>query len=196
MPAAAHVRRLRETLSGPLTFGELAGRMGRDGIGLLAVVLAVPFLQPVPLAGLGTPVGLVLAAAGLQLARGKGELALPGFVARRRLDARVVEKLLALAERLLRFVERLTRPRWRTVIAPRVYGGVIAALGIALAVPVFVPLGSPSIALAIALLGLALLEEDGLIGLLGLLAAVASLALHVAFAALVWSGGKKLGVRL
>lgn len=190
MAAAAHLRRLRESLEPPVTLGSLAGRLGRDGAGLLAVLIAVPFLQPVPLAGLGTPFGLLLAAAGLQLMRGAEALSLPGFVARRPLEARVVERVLGAAEKVLGVLERWTRRRWGAAHSPRLLGLGLVLTGAMFAVPVFVPLGNPVTAAATILLGLALLEEDGLLGLLGLLGAGASLALHAAFLALLWKGGR------
>jgi hypothetical protein len=188
MSAAAHLRRLRETLAGPITLGELSKKLGRDGIGLLAFLCALPFLQPIPLAGLGTPVGFLLAAIGLQLARGHESPVLPRFAAERRLEPATVARLLSMAERVLVFAERFARPRWPGLArSPRLIGGAIVALGAIFIVPVFVPLGNPLTAAPLALLGLALLEEDGLLCALGVAGTLADLAYHAAFARLVWS---------
>ena len=191
MAAAAHLRRLRETLAGPITLGELAAKLGREGIGLLAFVIALPFLQPIPLAGLGTPVGFLLAAIGLQLARGHEAPILPRFAAERRLEEATVTRLLSLAERFLGRAERFARPRWPALArSPRLIGGAIIALGAILIVPVFVPFGNPLTAVSLALLGLALLEEDGLLCALGLAGTVLNLAYHAAFAGLLWNALK------
>jgi hypothetical protein len=195
MAAAAHLRRLRETLDGPVTLGGLSSRLGREGAGLTAFVCALPLLQPVPLAGLGTPIGLLLVAIGWQLARGREAAALPAFVASRRLEAETVDRLLAAAGRLLTGAERLARPRWRPLGSPRLFGAAIVVLGTILAVPVFVPFGNPLTGAPLALLGLAIAEEDGLLGALGLAGTVLDVAYHAAFAGLVWSGVKHLAAR-
>jgi hypothetical protein len=193
MSAAAHLRRLRETLDGPLTLGELVDRLGRDGIGLLAVVLSVPFLQPIPLAGLGTPVGIVLAAAGIQLALGHERMPLPAFAARRRLEAGVVDRVLTAAEKVLGTLERFTRPRWQSAAhMPRALGAAMFVLGVIFAIPIFVPFGNPLTAASMVALGLALLEEDGLLAIAGLLGTAATVALHAGFLWLLWSGGRAL----
>ncbi|MDE2141405.1 MAG: exopolysaccharide biosynthesis protein [Elusimicrobia bacterium] len=188
MPAAAHLRRLRETLDGPVTLGELVSRLGREGIGLLVFVLALPFLQPIPLAGLGTPVGLLLIALGLQLIQGRDEPKLPRFVMARRLEKATVDRLLAAAERLLGIIERFARPRWDFAArSPRVYGTSIVFLGLLFAIPVFVPFGNPIAAAPLAALGLAMLEDDGLLGALGVGGTAFAWAYHGAYARLIWA---------
>jgi hypothetical protein len=168
MPAAAHLRRLREALDGPITFRDLVARLGREGIGLLAFLLALPFLQPIPLAGLGTPVGILLMALGLQLALGHDTPALPRFVADRRLEKETVDRLLSGAERVLNAVSRIAKPRWAFAArSPRAYGAALTAL-----------------------IALALLEDDGLLGILGLAGTLGTVAYHWAYLRLVWIAGK------
>ena len=188
MAAAAHLRRLRETLEGPVTLGELSAKLGREGIGLLAFLCALPFLQPIPLAGLGTPVGLLLAAVGVQLVRGHETPTLPRFASERRLEAATVTRLLTMAERFLAFTERFARPRWPALArSPRLIGAAIVTLALIMIMPVFVPFGNPLTAAPLALLGLALLEEDGILCAFGLAGTAVTAAYHAAFARLVWN---------
>jgi hypothetical protein len=197
MSAAAELHRLREGLRGPITLGELVSRLGKEGVGLLAVLVSLPFLQPLPLAGLGTPVGLMLAAVGVQIARGHDAPALPRFVARHEMKKEAVDRLLAWAERLIVFIERFAHPRWIPVArSPRAFGAAIVALGLLFAIPVFVPLGNPLTAAALALLGIAMLEDDGLLGALGLAGTALTIAYHAAFFRLFWNGALALGARL
>lgn len=197
MAAAAHLRRLRATIDGPITLGELSARLGRDGSGLLVLLVSLPFLQPIPLAGIGTPLGLLIFGVGVQIARGRETPLLPRFVASRRLEAATVERLLSGAERLLARLERFARPRWRPVArSPRALGGAIAMTGLLLSVPLFVPFGNPVSAAPMALLGLALLEEDGLFGALGLAGTVVTFVYHAAFARAAWIAAKALAARL
>ncbi|MFI5347411.1 MAG: exopolysaccharide biosynthesis protein [Elusimicrobiota bacterium] len=191
MPAAAHLRRLRETLTGPVTLGDLVARLGKEGLGLLAFLISLPFLQPIPLAGLGTPIGLMLMALGVQLALGREAPALPRFVAERRLEKETVDRLLNAAERILGAVEKIARPRWSFAArSPRTYGTALVLLGFILAVPIFVPFGNPITAAPLALIGLALLEDDGLLGLLGLTGTAVTLAYHGAYLRLLWIGAR------
>jgi hypothetical protein len=188
MAAAEHLRRLREGLGGSLTLGELAARLGREGAGILVILLAAPFLQPLPTGGLSVPAGLLIAAAGLQVARGGERLALPEFVARRRLEEGALRSLLAAAEKVAAFLERAARrrgPAWSR--SPRALGVAIAAVGALLAVPLYLPLSAMACGAALLLLGLALIEEDGLCGLLGLAAAALCMVYHVAAVRLAWS---------
>ena len=193
MAASAHLRRLRATINGPVELGPFAAGLGREGIGLLAVILSAPFLQPIPMAGLGTPVGILLAALGVQLASGRKTLALPRFVAARRLEAATVARVLAWAEKFLGLVERFTRPRWPAAARmPRTVGAAMAVLGAIFAIPIFVPFGNPLTAAAMLLLGLSLLEEDGLCAVLGLLMTAVTCVAHAVFFALLWKGGRAL----
>ncbi len=193
MAAAAHMRRLRQTMEGPTSLGTLAARLGHDGIGLLTIILATPFLVPLPLAGLGTPVGLLMIAAGLQLALDRKTLALPRFVADRRLEARTVEKALAVTEKILNRLERFARPRWAFLAHQTgLLATAIVVLGIGFAIPFYVPLGNPVSAIATILLSLGLLEEDGLLVFSGLATACLSAYMHVAFLAFLWHSGRAL----
>lgn len=187
MAAAAHLRRLREHLSGPVTLGELSKKLGREGIGLFAFFCALPFLQPIPLAGLGTPIGILLVAIGLQLARGHETASMPRFAADRRIEAATANRLLGAAEKALGFMERFTHPRWPAVVeSPRLVGAAIVVLGCIMFVPVFVPFGNPLTAAPLALLGLALLEDDGLLCAIGLAGTLATMTYHAAFAEIAW----------
>jgi hypothetical protein len=192
MSAAAHLHRLRETLDGPLTLGELSAKLGAEAPGLLVFLFSLPFLQPIPLAGLGTPVGLLLAAIGLRLARGGGALQLPDFVAKRRLEAHATARILSWSEAGLGFVERILRPRKRGVVPKRACGAAIILLGIIFSVPIFVPLGNPATAAPLACFGLALLEEDAVFAGLGFFGTAATFAYHAAFLHWVWIGAKTL----
>ncbi len=196
MAAAAHLRRLRETLDRPVTFGELTASLGREGAGLLIFLGALPFLQPIPMAGLGTPVGFLMAAIGVQLMRGHEAPSLPAFVASRRLETATVARLLGAAERVLGLVERVARPRWAPIArSPRLLGAAVAVLGLIMIVPVFVPFGNPITAVPLALVAVALIEDDGVIGALGLAGTVLAVAFHAAFARLIWAALERLAAR-
>jgi len=193
MAAAAHLRRLREGLAGPLTLGEVSERLGREGAGLLVLLLSAPFLHPLPTGGLTIPAGLIVAAAGWQTARGAESLALPRRAAERRLEEPALRRLLGFAEKVVGFLERAARARGPAFArSPRLLGAAIAALGLMLALPFYLPFGAMACAAPLVLLGLALTEEDGLCGALGLVGAIGAAAYHVAVVRLLWALARKV----
>ena len=196
MAAAARLRRLRTELTGPATVGELNALLGREGVGLLVFFIAIPFLQPIPLAGIGTPIGLALMALGVQLTQGRGAPALPASLAGRKLEAETVARLLSGAERVLAAVESFAKPRGPALFRSGfLLGPAVVLLGLLLATPFYVPFGNPFTGLPLALIGLALMEEDGLMAGLGLLGTVITYAYHAAFAKLAWAAAKALFAR-
>ena len=84
---------------------------------------------------------------------------MPGFVAKRRLEATATARILAWAGSALAFVERTLRPRKRGVVPIAACGGAIMVLGFIFAVPIFVPLGNPITAAPLACFGLAQLPQ-------------------------------------
>ncbi|OGS37278.1 MAG: hypothetical protein A2506_06140 [Elusimicrobia bacterium RIFOXYD12_FULL_66_9] len=110
-------------------------------------------------------------------------------MADKRLEPASVQRILAAAERLLAFLERFARPRLRFAVRElRVLGVAIAVTGFVFALPLYLPFGNMLSAMGLVLMGLGLLEEDGLLASLGLMLAAASLAYHIAGVALAWEG--------
>lgn len=184
MAAAEHLHRLRAAVDGPITLGELSARLGEEGFALLVVFLCLPFLQPVPLAGLSTAVGLYLAFAGVQHAGGRGVPWLPAWLAAKRLEERHVQRLLGLAERFFTLVEKFARPRFPALARRHdMVGFVIAGLAALLCLPLPIPFSNMSCAVGMVLLALGHLEDDGLLAAGGLLGGAAALAYHAALIA-------------
>lgn len=148
-------------------------RAGDDrGFALALLLLAFPFVLPVPSLGMSAPIGAALALAGIGLAIGR-PFWLPARVQRHRVSLPAIARLTAVVERLsLR--GRLVRPRLGLLVSPRMRGAfgvsLFAAAGV-LALPVPLPLSNFFPALAILLLGLGWLEGDGLTVLAGHVAA-------------------------
>jgi hypothetical protein len=166
-------------------FETLAGR----GHAALLVVLAFPFCLPVPLPGLSVVFGVILAFVGLRIAFARRPW-LPRWILARPLRREI---LVGLANRLASFekrTSRMLRPRivylCRDVRMHRVSGIVIAILGALLALPLPIPFTNIPAALPILLLGLGLLEDDGLFVIFGY--ATAFFAFGI-FVALFWFGG-------
>ncbi len=193
MAVARHLRALEAAVDGPLTLGELVRRLHHDGFALLVIFMCLPFLQPLPLGGLSTVLGPIVALLGVQLARRRKELTLPAWIAARRLEKDAVRLLLGAARRFFALAEKISRPRWRALAAgERAAGAGIAVSGALLALPFPIPLSNLICAGPAALLALGALEEDGLLCALGWLGMLVSIAFHVGLILLGAEGTRAL----
>lgn len=180
MAVERHLRALEAAVDGPRTLGELVHRMHHSGFGLIVIFVCLPFLQPIPLGGLSSVIGPFVALQGVQLFRGKKELHLVSWIAHRRLEAKTVHVLLGAARAFFAFADKVTRPRWGTLArSERAAGAGIALSGALLSLPFPIPLSNIICAGPAVLLSLALLEEDGLLALLGWLALGFAVAFHI-----------------
>lgn len=180
MAVERHLRALEAAIDGPITLGELVHRMERSGFGLIIIFVCLPFLQPIPLAGLSTVIGAFIALQGIRLVRGRQEMTLPVWIASRRIEEKTLHLLLGAARRFFALADRVSKPRWRMLAAnPRAAGVGITLSGALLALPFPIPLSNMICAGPAVLLSLALLEEDGLIAVLGWLAMAFSISFHV-----------------
>jgi hypothetical protein len=149
---------------------------------LLIMLLALPFIQPVPLPGLSTPLGLAIVLIALRLSLGQRPW-LPMKIQRARLPAGFFGKLISFTSRLLRFLESVLRPRWPAITGRawfnQVHAIVILVSALVLLLPLPIPLSNLLPAWAIFLLACGLLERDGLFIGLGYFAFAAGIAYFV-----------------
>ena len=192
MPVARHLRALEAAVDGPMTLGELAHKMHHAGFGLLVIFVCLPFLQPLPMGGLSTVLGPFVALQGVQLARRKKELKLPSWIGRRRLEARTIHLLLGAARKFFALAEKASRPRLRALCSERAAGAGIALSGALLALPFPIPLSNVICAGPAVLLALSVLEEDGLLALLGWAGMLVSIAFHIGLVMLGAEGTRAL----
>jgi hypothetical protein len=140
------------------------------GYTLLLLLLAIPFCTPLPLPGLSTPFGMVIALLGLRMALGQKPW-LPDWLLDRRLPARFFPRLLSAARRLVKGLEWLLRPRWvewmRQPWVKRGLGVMVMTSGLLLLLPLPVPMSNLFPALTVVLVSAAGLEEDGLVASAG-----------------------------
>lgn len=145
-----------------VTLGELRDRLARRGFGLLMIVLALPTLIPVLPPGSAAFIGLLYILLSLQMLFGRDEPWLPARLSRFRLSARTIASLRDRGVPFLRRVERFSRPRPLLVderVATRAVALVVLLLGIILLTPL--PFLNTLPALAVMLMGIGLLNRDG-----------------------------------
>ena len=152
----------------PLTMGEVADGLGGSSFSLLCIILSLPFLTPISLGPLATVGGLTLAAIAWQLVRGDLAPSLPQRVRAIEMSPRIWQGLLETCAKIVRFCGRFSRPRYRRWVdgtaGARLRGFLIIAAALLMAVPLFgLPFNNALPALAIIVVCLAELEDDGLL---------------------------------
>lgn len=173
-----------------LRLGDILEKFPQRGHALLIVLLSFPLTLPVSIPFIAGPFGLVLAFVGLYLFIGKTPW-LPRALRTKPVSRRMLEHSVARLLALFQFVEHLLRPRFPAfstgAVAVRCHAVYVLVLGLLLALPVPlpVPFSNTVVAIPIFLCGLGLLEEDGLLVLLGYMAVVPCV---VYYGAVVWLG--------
>lgn len=158
-----------------VTIGQILDALDARAFGLATLLFAIPSCVPMP-PGVPTVVGVALLIVSLQMVAGRKELWLPRFITRNGFSR---SALIAGLERFvpfLRIIEQVARPRFlfMTGTAGTILVGIlILVMAIVLILPL-PPGGNFPPALACAILGLGMVERDGLIILLGALATVAA----------------------
>ena len=181
-----HARPLSQILSevtagedGVLSIDQIVAAFGPRALGVLLFVFATPNLLPLP-PGSSTVLGAPLVLFSPQLMIGVHSPWMPGFLARRRIPGRSLGAAFRRIIPWLKKVERLSRPRLTFLFGPvgdRLIGLVCFLLALVLLLPI--PLGNMAPAAAIALLGLGMVQRDGVLAILGYLAAAISVGLLV-----------------
>ncbi|MEO6002808.1 MAG: exopolysaccharide biosynthesis protein [Opitutus sp.] len=155
---------LREFEVENVTLREVMAVLHGRGYVLLVMLLALPFSTPIPLPGLSTPFGLVIALIGARLSLGQKPW-LPQRLLDTRLSPKFFVKVFAAARKILRGFEYLLRPRllWMTG-SPRLlqlHAVPILLCAVLLLLPLPIPFSNILPAFSILLLAAGLLERDG-----------------------------------
>ncbi len=146
-----------------IRFGDLVEPLHERAFGFLVLVLALPNFIPVP-TGIGGPVGVLIALAGLQMLLGLVKPWLPRRLAEYRVARSAAEKTLNFGLPLLTRLERLARPRLERLThrpASLFTGLLLMVIGALLALPI--PFTNWPIGALLLLYGIALMERDGIL---------------------------------
>lgn len=145
---------------GDVTLRNLTERLGDRTFGMLLVLMAVfnliPFVSMVA--------GIFVSLLGMQMAIGLKGAGLPKAILDRQLSPVHVIMALEKFEPKVRAIEKYIRPRWHFTEAPiidRINGLVIMILGMIITLPI--PFTNLFPALVVVLMGVGLLERDGLV---------------------------------
>jgi hypothetical protein len=178
MPTPGQPRKLSEDLAlivrefevETVTVREAIGLLQGRGYMLLVMILALPFSTPIPLPGVSTPFGFVIALIGLRLALGQKPW-LPAKLLDVTLPPKFFAKVFAATQKIMRGIEYFLRPRllWLTesAVLRQLHAVPIFLAALLLLLPLPIPFSNTLPGWAILLLAAGLLERDGLFILAG-----------------------------
>jgi len=178
---------------GRVTLGEIVSALGSRSLGSFLLVLAIPTVMPVPL-GLSVLFNLPVLIYTAQMARGRGTAGLPHWLLRRSVDSPSLVQLIGRTLKLLRAVEHLTRPRLLRLTAPGLEGWIgRACLVMAATAIIPLPLVGWLPGFGLVLVGLGLIERDGVAVAIGLGLGAAGLGFFLTVIhGLLWAGNALL----
>jgi hypothetical protein len=163
------------------TFGDLIEALGTRSSLILSIFLSLPFCLPIPVPGLSCFLGAIIFFLGVWMSLGKVPR-LPKIWWNRRVPTHLFGKIFTLGEKTLELVESLVCPRLLALTTPqwsrRLNGLLIAYLGFLLALP-YPPGTNFPPAANIILLSVGVLEEDGVVLLLGYIGIMLNTALFI-----------------
>jgi len=158
-----------------VTIAQILDALDARAFGLATLIFAIPSVIPMP-PGVPTVVGIALLIVSIQMVTGRQELWLPKFLSKRAFSRAALVSGFEKIKPQLEFIERIARPRLLYLtgkVATVMIGIVILLMAIILILPL-PPGGNFPPALACAVLGMGLVERDGIIVLLGLVVTVAA----------------------
>ena len=161
-----------------VTLGALRDALEDRSFGVLLFIFALPNLVPVSVPLLSAVLGAPLVLLAAQLSYGRHQPWFPDWLARQSFPRQslvtVVNRTLPALERL----EALLRPRLTGLLSwtgERLIGVALLILTVVLTLPI--PLGNWLPAFAVAIIGLAIVEKDGIAAIVGLVIGVISLVI-------------------
>jgi hypothetical protein len=178
VPASIILERLNEQAPADhFTLAWLLAGLSKHSFGILLLLLAVTAIAP----GIAIVAGVLLFIPAFEMIAGQTAPVFPRRLAAYPFSTRRLAAVLQWVIPALKYLERFIHPRWPTPDAAtkRVVGLVVAILCPSL---IFIPIPFSGIipAMVIAVIALAYIEEDGLLLVIGLFAAVIVLAAEFA----------------
>ena len=159
-----------------ITLGALRDALDDRGFGVLLFIFALPNLVPLNIPLLSAVLGLPLVLLAAQLTYGRHKPWFPEWLTRRSFPRLGFAAVVMHASPYLERAERLLRPRLIGILSwtgERLIGVALLILAVTLTLPI--PFGNWLPAFAIAIIGLALVEKDGLAVLIGLAVGLVSI---------------------
>jgi hypothetical protein len=156
---------------GPVDLDWLLSHLDRRSFGLLLLLLGMLVIIP----GVATVATLALLFPAVQMMLGKSAPSFPRFLSKRQFDFDRFRRFTVIVSPLLHAIERVSRPRWnaRRDVTDRLVGLIVFLLALSAGWPF--PLVNVIPGLVVVLIAVAYLQEDGLLLVVAVAAALISL---------------------
>jgi hypothetical protein len=178
-----------------LTIHDIFKLLGEKGHLILILFLSVPFLQPVPLVGLSTPLGALIIIVAFYFLR-EQEPWLPKRFSHLVVPKTILLRTVELIQKIWGYLEKVLQPRWARLHDSHLFRVinffVVSVSAFLLALPLPIPFSNTIPAFAIVLNTVGQLEEDGAIILLSFFAFALSVAFFTGLGAGVFLGIERI----
>lgn len=185
-----------QSKSKPLTLGEALDSLDEAGYAFIAIILVLPFLQPLPMGPITVLGGVAFATLGWQLFNGHESPVLPNKIRNVEFSENTWRILVNVCLKILGFCRRFTKPRYSSIVdGPKgqKFGGfILLAAGALMAIPFGVlPLNNLLPGLAILFYCIGELESDGLMFFIAIFWLIVTVIYFIAFFAALWYFGQE-----
>jgi hypothetical protein len=176
-----------------LAVSDIVSALGARGYSILIVILGLPNSLPMP-PPIALVSGLLMVFISLQMLFGRASPWLPSSVLKRELVRADVSRAVERAMPWVRWIEKLAQPRYAlfdSSVGVRAigFGLLIISLGLVFALPV---VGQIPMGIALCLIGLGLVERDGLLVAIGFGIGIVGVAFSYGFLVAVMTGAARL----
>jgi hypothetical protein len=164
----------------PSTYGQLINEIDQHGMAVVLILFALPSALPLPAAGYSTVLSIPLFMIGFRFIFGSNTIWLPNRLRNKTFNPQQFSpKLVHGMLRLIHFVEYFSKPRLTPLVRSQAIYRLLGVLIIALAFSMLLPIPGTNTAPAfgIFLIGFALLEDDGVMLIVGILASLVALVI-------------------
>ncbi len=180
----------------PLTLGEALDTLDEAGYAFIAIILVLPFLQPVPLGPITVLGGVAFATLGWQLFHGHESPVLPEKLRALELSEHTWQILVKVCLKILGFCRKFTKTRHLALVngkrGQKMGGFILLASGALMAIPFGVlPLNNVLPGLAILFYCIGELESDGFMFYIAFFWLILTVVYFVAFFTMLWFFGKE-----
>jgi hypothetical protein len=181
---------------GHLTLGDAIDTLDEAAYAFIAIILVLPFLQPVPLGPLTVIGGVTFAALGWQLMRGNESPIVPEKIRQVALSEHHWRIIVNVCLKVMGFCRKFSKPRYTHLVRGRlgqkIGGFILLAGGALMAIPFGVlPLNNFLPGLAILFYGIGELEEDGLMVFIAFFWLAVTVIYFSVFFVMLWMFGKE-----
>lgn len=161
-----HLRALKEEINQKdLSLQEVLHLLGDEGHFLFILIFILPFLQPIPLYGLSTPVGISMMIIAYYLFRHQDPW-LPAKLQNKIVKKEILDQVFNVLEKLFKFSQKIHRHRLLLMtdasFFQKLNALLIAMNALLLALPLPIPFSNTVPAISILLLAVGAIQKDGL----------------------------------